>query len=344
MKKTLLALLVLSLLFSYASCIAGEPVDDPVTADTESSESTTEMPDETEPSPDGSISSEDGTDAEEVTGPVLQYPTVIYTLSSLHVTDENIEIRDDVENMNFGMQSHNEKVELEKDSRLCFVNGSEKTLTYTGTWQYRYSDCAERVARNYSRDFYVDDEKNSYEYYGDTDIVRCFYKKEWDPAPDSPKKSKSQLKAIAKETILQFSGIDMDESPAFEESIGYGDGATFGYTYTFCGYETEESIVLRLNSAGEVIEYKHYNAMLYREWDGVLNKSDIERAAGIIHYPSDMAAGPLTQSLTVGNDGYLYVKLSKMEFAYDETDAEGNVVVQHPVRFTEHYVRVTPAA
>jgi lysophospholipase L1-like esterase len=67
--------------------------------------------------------------------------------------------------MNFGMQSHNEKVELEKDSRLCFVNGSEKTLTYTGTWQYRYSDCAERVARNYSRDFYVDDEKNSYEFW-----------------------------------------------------------------------------------------------------------------------------------------------------------------------------------
>lgn len=117
MKKTLIVLLFLSLLLSCASCIAEAPSDDPVTTNTESSESPTHESDETELSPDGSASSEDGTDTEAVTEPTLQYPAVIYTVSTLHVTDEDIEIRDDVESMNFGMSQSTDKLDLEK--RIC---------------------------------------------------------------------------------------------------------------------------------------------------------------------------------------------------------------------------------
>ena len=342
MKKTLTVLLFLSLLLSCASCIAEAPSDDPVTTNTESSESPTHESDETELSPDGSASSEDGTDTEAVTEPTLQYPAVIYTVSTLHVTDEDIEIRNDVKSMNFGMSQSTDMLDLEKGTCQFTVNGSEHTLTYTRTFMYRYEDCSETVKRNYSRDEYEDDEGNTYEFYEGTRLVGRFQKKDGDPAPGYEKKTKKQMTDIAKKTILQFSGIDVDANEAFEEYSSFTDGATFWYTYTFCGYETNQEIYLRMNPAGEVMEYKHTHALLYREWEGVLTENDILRAADTVHYPSDMGAGNLTQSITVGNDGYLYVKLSMMEFAYDETDAEGNVVMEHPVHFTEHYVRVTP--
>ncbi len=341
MKKSIIIIaLILALLGSSAACNTSGSGN----TDTEKPETGSEYKGEESPGEDNSS----GNDFDFI---FENKEKILYSNGATHASEvENMTLRNNPEEINLSMTSGGEMKDLKKPQKEIFINGENIVLNYDSSDVYEKETPLPLINEIYGEDIYNDENGNTYTYYIGTDRLKQFFKTDRKEIDTSGKQAVSAAEAenIVLDMVSEYSDVDYlnkYERSYFKETE---ESYSIGYTLYICGYKTQEKVTVRINKYGDLLYYSSSNLGIYEYYFNNITEEDIINAEIDILtcYPIASKLQYVQYTISMGDDGYLYLSMEGFIYPQDETDVSGNVVKPSNgiVNVCIFYARIIPGS